>query len=87
MLLVLQVKGQSDSLWVVSLHENPQQIRAVMCKGGRHPPAVPRPMLQILPYQLPLCALSLDKGNIEVSVLKRYLFSCGVVLVSVYQQT
>jgi hypothetical protein len=66
LVVVLQAKGARDWVWVVSVHENPQQIRAVLVKGGRHPAAVPRPMLQLLPFQLPLCGLALDKGAIEV---------------------
>jgi hypothetical protein len=43
--------------------------RAILCKGSRYPPTLPRPTIQILPYELPMCELTADKGTMEVRVL------------------
>lgn len=52
-------------------------LRAILCKGSRYPVTLPRPMLSILQYHVPLCDVSTDKGNLEVSrpQLQHYLTS------------
>ncbi|TRY65226.1 hypothetical protein DNTS_002934 [Danionella cerebrum] len=39
-------KSKSDHYWVVGVHENPQQLRCIPCKGSRFPPTLPRPAEQ-----------------------------------------
>ncbi|KAM6980521.1 WD repeat and HMG-box DNA-binding protein 1 [Aplochiton taeniatus] len=58
-------KGKSDHYWVVGVHENPQQLRCIPCKGSRYPPTLPRPAVAILPFQLPLCQTTTEKGQME----------------------
>ncbi|KAK2174448.1 hypothetical protein NP493_801g02049 [Ridgeia piscesae] len=70
-----QCKGKSDHYWVVGVLENPQQLRAVLCKGSRFPPTLPRPTVLLLPFQLPLCDLSTDKGSLEETFWRSNLFS------------
>uniref|UniRef100_A0A8C5B4E8 WD repeat and HMG-box DNA binding protein 1 n=1 Tax=Gadus morhua TaxID=8049 RepID=A0A8C5B4E8_GADMO len=58
-------KGKSDHFWVVAVHENPQQLRCIPCKGSRYPPTLPRPAVAILPFKLPLCQTTTEKGQME----------------------
>lgn len=53
-------------------------FRAIICKGAKYPPTLPRPNVNILPFQLPLCELTTEKGQMEVShilILKRLYLS------------
>ncbi|XP_030308040.1 WD repeat and HMG-box DNA-binding protein 1 [Calypte anna] len=58
-------KGKSDHYWVVGVHENPQQLRCIPCKGARFPPTLPRPAVAILPFKLPYCQVTTEKGQME----------------------
>ncbi|XP_056403051.1 WD repeat and HMG-box DNA-binding protein 1 [Hyla sarda] len=58
-------KGKSDHCWVVGVHENPQQLRCIPCKGSRFPPTLPRPAVAILPFRLPYCQITTEKGQME----------------------
>ncbi|KAL0969859.1 hypothetical protein UPYG_G00233310 [Umbra pygmaea] len=58
-------KGKSDHYWVVAVHENPQQLRCIPCKGSRYPPTLPRPAVAVLPFKLPLCHTATEKGQME----------------------
>ncbi|XP_013388895.1 WD repeat and HMG-box DNA-binding protein 1-like [Lingula anatina] len=58
-------KGKSDNFWMVGVCENPEQIRCVPCKGSVYPPTLPRPAVTILPFQLPFCELTTEKGQFE----------------------
>uniref|UniRef100_A0A7N8WLY1 WD repeat and HMG-box DNA-binding protein 1 n=1 Tax=Mastacembelus armatus TaxID=205130 RepID=A0A7N8WLY1_9TELE len=78
-------KSKSDHYWVVGVHENPQQLRCIPCKGSRYPPTLPRPAVAILPFKLPLCQTSTEKGQMEEQFWRSVLFhnhysflsSCG----------
>ncbi|XP_060913030.1 WD repeat and HMG-box DNA-binding protein 1 [Labrus mixtus] len=67
-------KSKSDHFWVVGIHENPQQLRCIPCKGSRYPPTLPRPAVGILPFKLPLCQTSTEKGQMEEQYLRSTLF-------------
>lgn len=58
-------KSRSDHYWVIGVHENPPQIRCIPCKGLRFPPTLPRPAVAILPFKIPLCQTSTEKGQME----------------------
>lgn len=58
-------RSRSDHYWVVGVHERPQQIRCIPCKGSRFPPTLPRPAVAILPYKLPMCQTTTEKGAME----------------------
>ncbi|XP_008837763.1 WD repeat and HMG-box DNA-binding protein 1 [Nannospalax galili] len=58
-------KGKSDHYWVVGIHENPQQLRCIPCKGSRFPPTLPRPAVAILAFKLPYCQVATEKGQME----------------------
>ncbi|KAM8894853.1 WD repeat and HMG-box DNA-binding protein 1 isoform 2-T2 [Spinachia spinachia] len=67
-------KSRSDHYWVVGVHENPQQLRCVPCKGSRYPPTLPRPAVAILPFKLPMCQTSTEKGLMEEQFWRSVLF-------------
>uniref|UniRef100_A0A3B4GW80 WD repeat and HMG-box DNA-binding protein 1 n=1 Tax=Pundamilia nyererei TaxID=303518 RepID=A0A3B4GW80_9CICH len=67
-------KSKSDHYWVVGVHENPQQLRCIPCKGSRYPPTLPRPAVAILPFKLPLCQTTTEKGQMEEQFWRSVLF-------------
>ncbi|XP_064421197.1 WD repeat and HMG-box DNA-binding protein 1 [Latimeria chalumnae] len=67
-------KGRSDHYWVVGIHENPQQLRCIPCKGSRFPPTLPRPAVAILPFKLPYCQTATEKGQMEEQFWRSMLF-------------
>ncbi|KAM7424615.1 hypothetical protein PAMA_000801 [Pampus argenteus] len=67
-------KSKSDHYWVVGVHENPQQLRCIPCKGSRYPPTLPRPAVAILPFKLPLCQTTTEKGLMEEQFWRLVLF-------------
>ncbi|NXG16290.1 WDHD1 protein, partial [Grallaria varia] len=67
-------KGKSDHYWVVGIHENPQQLRCIPCKGSRFPPTLPRPAVAILPFRLPFCQTATEKGQMEEQYWRSVVF-------------
>ncbi|XP_006120180.2 WD repeat and HMG-box DNA-binding protein 1 [Pelodiscus sinensis] len=67
-------KGKSDHYWVVGIHENPQQLRCIPCKGARFPPTLPRPAVAILSFKLPYCQITTEKGQMEEQFWRSILF-------------
>ncbi|XP_066481491.1 WD repeat and HMG-box DNA-binding protein 1 [Tiliqua scincoides] len=67
-------KGKSDHYWIVGIHENPQQLRCIPCKGARFPPTLPRPAVGVLPFKLPYCQTATDKGQMEEQYWHSVLF-------------
>ncbi|XP_068938433.1 WD repeat and HMG-box DNA-binding protein 1 isoform X2 [Petaurus breviceps papuanus] len=67
-------KGKSDHYWVVGIHENPQQLRCIPCKGSRFPPTLPRPAVAILSFQLPYCQIATEKGQMEEQFWRSVIF-------------
>ncbi|XP_073494567.1 WD repeat and HMG-box DNA-binding protein 1 [Phyllobates terribilis] len=68
-------KGKSDHYWVVGVHENPQQLRCIPCKGSRFPPTLPRPAMAILPFKLPYCQITTEKGQMEEQYWRSHVFT------------
>ncbi|KAG8561603.1 hypothetical protein GDO81_015408 [Engystomops pustulosus] len=68
-------KGKSDHYWVVGVHENPQQLRCIPCKGSRFPPTLPRPAMAILPFKLPYCQITTEKGQMEEQYWRSHIFT------------
>uniref|UniRef100_A0A8C1Q9W5 WD repeat and HMG-box DNA-binding protein 1 n=1 Tax=Cyprinus carpio TaxID=7962 RepID=A0A8C1Q9W5_CYPCA len=67
-------KSKSDHYWVVGVHENPQQLRCIPCKGARYPPTLPRPAVAVLPFNLPYCQTTTEKGQMEEQYWRSVLF-------------
>uniref|UniRef100_UPI00358E3A74 WD repeat and HMG-box DNA-binding protein 1 isoform X2 n=1 Tax=Myxine glutinosa TaxID=7769 RepID=UPI00358E3A74 len=75
-------KGSSDHYWLIGVQEVLQQIRCVPCKGSRFPPILPRPIVTVLPFQLPMCQLSTEKGQLEEQYWRSRLLSDRTELAS-----
>uniref|UniRef100_A0A8C0U6E2 WD repeat and HMG-box DNA-binding protein 1 n=1 Tax=Cyanistes caeruleus TaxID=156563 RepID=A0A8C0U6E2_CYACU len=71
-------KGKYDHYWVVGIHENPQQLRCIPCKGARFPPTLPRPAVVILPFKLPYCQVETEKGQMEEQYWRSVVFHSHV---------
>ncbi|XP_006818558.1 WD repeat and HMG-box DNA-binding protein 1-like [Saccoglossus kowalevskii] len=70
-----QCKSRSDNYWVIGVHENPLQLRCILCKGSRFPATLPRPTVSILQFQIPLCEMTTDKGKHEEEYWRSRYFS------------
>lgn len=70
-----QSSSVSNNYFVISLSERSQIIQAVLCRGTSYPMTTPRPMVQELPLQLPLCDLDNEKSILEDSLLRAYMMS------------
>ncbi|XP_078484229.1 WD repeat and HMG-box DNA binding protein 1 [Ciona intestinalis] len=68
-------KSRHDHCWVVGLHENPQQIRYIQCKGSIYPSTLPRPTMAVAHYKIPLCEPESDKGKYEEEYWRTKIFS------------
>lgn len=44
----------------------PISLRCIPCKGSRFPPTLPRPAVAVLPFNLPYCQTTTEKGQMEV---------------------
>ncbi|KAM9409995.1 WD repeat and HMG-box DNA-binding protein 1 isoform 2-T2 [Pholidichthys leucotaenia] len=67
-------KSPSDHYWVVGLYEGLQHLRCIPCKGSRYPPTLPRPAVVLLPFRLPLCQTTTEKGQMEEQFWRSVLF-------------
>ncbi|XP_055935978.1 WD repeat and HMG-box DNA-binding protein 1-like [Argiope bruennichi] len=59
------MKGKSNTYFVLGLSEIKQEIRCILCKGSKYPSLLPRPNIAVLPFSLPFCEMSTDKGRLE----------------------
>lgn len=67
---VKQSSSISNNYFVISLSERSQILQAVLCRGTSYPMTTPRPMVQELPLQLPLCDMESEKSIFEDSLLR-----------------
>ncbi|XP_073848734.1 chromosome transmission fidelity 4 [Musca autumnalis] len=70
-----QSSSVSNNYFVISLSERSQILQAVLCRGTSYPMTNPRPMVQELPLQLPLCDLENEKSVLEDSMLRASMMS------------
>lgn len=70
-----QSSSVSNNYFVISLSERSQIVQAVLCRGTSYPMTTPRPMMQELPLQLPLCDLENEKSAFEDSMLRATIMS------------
>ena len=47
----------------------------MLCKGARVPPTLPRPNVAVLPFEIPLCEMSTEKGAMEENIMRSSLFT------------
>lgn len=64
------VKGKSDHYFIVGLSELEKCVRAILCKGARYPPTLPRPNIALLDIKLPVCDISNEKSQLEDTLLQ-----------------
>ncbi|XP_075169114.1 chromosome transmission fidelity 4 [Haematobia irritans] len=70
-----QSSSVSNNYFVISLSERSQILQAVLCRGTSYPMTNPRPMVQELPLQLPLCDLENEKSVFEDTMLRASIMS------------
>lgn len=68
-----QSSSVSNNYFIVALSERRQIIEAVLCRGSSYPMTNPRPMLQELRMQLPLCDIEVEKSELEDTLLRASL--------------
>lgn len=66
----LQCKNISDTYWVIDVCEQRQIVRAILCRGATHPVTTPKPIVQELPMQIPLCDMDSEKSQLEEQLLR-----------------
>ena len=60
------LKHKSDSYWLVGISERTQACRTILCKSSQHYPAVlPKPTIDIVHIQIPLCESNNEKTQLE----------------------
>ena len=59
------VKGKSDHYFLVGVNEIDFNVRAILVKGSRFPQTVPRPVVAVLPLNVPLCNPDSEKTKLE----------------------
>lgn len=68
-----QSSSVSNNYFIVALSEPRQIIQAVLCRGSSYPMTNPRPMVQELRMQLPLCDIEVEKSELEDTLLRASL--------------
>ena len=74
-------RGRSDFHYIVTVSHLDGMVRAVLCRGSKYPPTVPRPLLISLPLEAPLLSLTTERGELErtslnLSLQAKSLSSC-----------
>jgi chromosome transmission fidelity protein 4 len=58
-------RGRADCHYIVSVSQTEGEVRCVLCRGGRHPPTLPRPLPTALPLAPPLAGAASERGGLE----------------------
>ena len=62
-------RGTSDFHYLVGVAQLEGVVRAVLCRGSRYPPTLPRPIPIALPLEPPLVNTETEKGGLERAAL------------------
>ncbi|KAH8405726.1 hypothetical protein KR215_007420 [Drosophila sulfurigaster] len=65
-----QSSSVSNNYFIVALSEVRQIVQAVLCRGSSYPMTNPRPMVQELRMQLPLCDIEVEKSELEDTLMR-----------------
>lgn len=65
-----QCKSASDTYFVIDVCEQRQIVRAILCRGTAYPLTAPKPIVQELPMQIPVCDLDTEKSQLEEQLLR-----------------
>jgi chromosome transmission fidelity protein 4 len=69
---------KSDNYWIVGISERTQMVKSILCKGSKYPQVLPRPNLQLIPIQIPLCEIDAEKTKLEQDVIKYQLIGNNI---------
>lgn len=56
---------KSDNYWLVGIAERNQLVKAILCRGSKHPNVLPRPNMTTVTLHLPLCDPDSEKTKLE----------------------
>jgi chromosome transmission fidelity protein 4 len=60
------LKHKSDTYWLVGISERTQSCRTILCRSSQQYPSVlPKPTIDLVPIQIPLCENSNEKTQLE----------------------
>lgn len=81
--LKLGLTHKSDNYWVVGVSERSQMIKAILCRGSKHPNVFPRPNISMINMNIPLCDHDSEKTKFEQDYWRNvYLANNLKVLIS-----
>ena len=74
-------RGKSDFHYIVSVSHLEGVVRAVLCRGSKYPPTIPRPIPISLPMEVPVLSLTTEKGELEqtgltLALQAKFLSTC-----------
>ena len=73
------LKHKSDSYWLVGISERTQACRTILCKSSvQYPPVLPKPTIELVQLQIPLCDSSSEKTQLEQDYWKTKLISNNI---------
>ncbi|XP_050438249.1 WD repeat and HMG-box DNA-binding protein 1 [Adelges cooleyi] len=58
-------KDSTNHYFVIGVNEARQDVRCILCKGSYYPSTTPHPFLNEIPWQIPLCDINQEKGELE----------------------
>uniref|UniRef100_A0A0A9X0K5 WD repeat and HMG-box DNA-binding protein 1 n=2 Tax=Lygus hesperus TaxID=30085 RepID=A0A0A9X0K5_LYGHE len=73
-----QFKSKFDHYFVVGVSEMAQNIRCILCKGSFYPPVLPKPLVNEIKWQIPLCELESEKGKLEEEYLRNRIIVANI---------
>lgn len=73
------IKHKSDNYWLVGISERTQSIKAILCKSSRYPQKLlPKPVLSVIPFEVPLCESNSEKSKLEQDYWKTKLLGSNL---------
>lgn len=81
--LKANLKHKSDKYWLVGVAERLQQCRGIILRGSgtnpqQYPTVIPKPTIDILQLQMPLCETNSEKSQLEQDYWKYKLISNNI---------
>ncbi|CAH0390384.1 unnamed protein product [Bemisia tabaci] len=79
-----QTKNKLDHYFVLGVSETSRKIRCLLCKGAIYPRTTPKPIVTEISWQIPLCEVDCEKGQLEdklwqLILVKRNLEALGTL--------
>lgn len=73
-----RAKGKSDHYFMVGANLSEFSARCILVKGSRFPATLPKPVISVLPLDLPLCGIKNDKLDNEQSYWRAQIVSQSI---------